>query len=172
MKRFLLAGLVLSVGSVLLAAPAPDAVKTALVKAVTFYHAKAASHGGYVYRYSGDFTLREAEGSPGPDTIWIQPPGTPAIGVAFLDVYEVTGDESCLAAAVDAAHALTRTNSLLAAGSTRAISIPPVAIPSLPARSHRQVDRSRRMRQAARAGGISGGKGKITRRTTPRSTTT
>jgi len=92
-----------------MAAPSPDSVKAALVKAVTFYHAKAAAHGGYVYRYSADFTLREAEGSPGPDTIWIQPPGTPAIGTAFLDVYEATGDKSCLAAAVDAAHALTRT---------------------------------------------------------------
>jgi hypothetical protein len=89
--------------------PAPETVKHALVEAVAFYHAKASSHGGYVYRCSGDFSLREAEGIPGPDTIWIQPPGTPAVGGAFLDVYEWTRDEACLAAAVDAAHALTRT---------------------------------------------------------------
>ncbi|MBU6302320.1 MAG: polysaccharide lyase [Verrucomicrobia bacterium] len=91
------------------AGPSPAEVKAALVKAVGFYHAKASIHGGYVYRYSGDFSLREAEGIPGPDTIWIQPPGTPAIGAAFLDVYEVTRTPACLAAAVDAAHALTRT---------------------------------------------------------------
>ena len=111
MKRLILAGCVLTVlsGTSLMAAPSPEAAKAALVKAVSFYHAKAASHGGYVYRYSGDFTLREAEGIPGTDTIWIQPPGTPAIGAAFLDVFEVTGDRSCLAAAIDAAHALTRT---------------------------------------------------------------
>jgi hypothetical protein len=87
----------------------PEEVSQALSKAVAFYHAKAASHGGYVYRYSADFKLREAEGSPGPDTIWIQPPGTPAVGMAFLDAYEATKDEACLKAAVDAAHAVSRT---------------------------------------------------------------
>ena len=35
-------------------AATPDAVKTALSSAVKFYHDKAASHGGYVYRYSAD----------------------------------------------------------------------------------------------------------------------
>jgi PelA/Pel-15E family pectate lyase len=93
----------------LMAAPTPGAAKAALVKAVKYYHDKAASHGGYVYRYSADFKLREAEGIPAPDTIWIQPPGTPAVGAAFLDAYEATGDKACLDAAVDAAHAVTRT---------------------------------------------------------------
>jgi hypothetical protein len=90
-------------------AATPDEVRTALVKAVTFMHSHAAGHGGYVYRYSADFTLREAEGIPGPDTIWIQPPGTPAVGDAMLEAYEATGDASCLTGAVDAAHALSRT---------------------------------------------------------------
>lgn len=90
-------------------AATPGEVATALSKAVTFYHTKAANHGGYVYRYSADFTLREAEGIPGADTIWIQPPGTPAVGMAMLDAYEVTKDEKCLAAAVEAAHAVSRT---------------------------------------------------------------
>lgn len=90
-------------------AATPDEAKSALSRAVKFYHEKAASHGGYVYRYSADFSLREAEGIPGQDTIWIQPPGTPAVGAAFLDAYEATGDKSCLDAAVDAAHAVTRT---------------------------------------------------------------
>lgn len=92
-----------------LRAATPGKVREALGKAVAFYHAKAASHGGYVYRYSADFTLREAEGIPGPDTIWIQPPGTPAVGMAFLDAYEATKDETCLKAAVAAAHAVSRT---------------------------------------------------------------
>ncbi len=90
-------------------AATPGEVTAALSKAVAFYHAKAASHGGYVYRYSADFTLREAEGIPGADTIWIQPPGTPAVGMAMLDAYEATKDEKCLAAAVAAAHAVSRT---------------------------------------------------------------
>lgn len=94
-----------------LSAPAatPDAARTSLVKAVAFYRAKAASHGGYVYRYSADFTLREAEGIPGPDTVWIQPPGTPAVGLAMLDAYEATQDPACLQGAVDAARCLART---------------------------------------------------------------
>ncbi|MDZ4286771.1 MAG: pectate lyase [Prosthecobacter sp.] len=90
-------------------AASPGAVREALGRAVRFYHKNAASHGGYVYRYSADFKLREAEGIPAPDTIWIQPPGTPAVGMAFLDAYETTGDQSCLKAAIDAAHAVSRT---------------------------------------------------------------
>ena len=72
-------------------------------------HSRAALHGGYVYRYSADFTLREAEGIPAPDTIWIQPPGTTAVGDAMLDAYEITQDKACLNAAVDAARAVSRT---------------------------------------------------------------
>lgn len=90
-------------------ATTPIEVSQVLSKAVAFYHSNAASHGGYVYRYSADFTLREAEGSPGPDTIWIQPPGTPTVGMAFLEAYEATKDDGCLKAAVDAAHAVSRT---------------------------------------------------------------
>jgi len=90
-------------------AATPAEVTDAVVKAVNFYHSKAATRGGYVYRYSADFKLREAEGIPGPDTIWIQPPGTPAVGMAMLDAYEATKDETCLKAAVEAAHCLART---------------------------------------------------------------
>ncbi|MFN7564795.1 MAG: polysaccharide lyase, partial [Prosthecobacter sp.] len=93
----------------LAAAATPAEVSAATIKAVSFYHSHAASHGGYVYRYSADFTLREAEGIPGPDTIWIQPPGTPAVGMAMLDAYEATKDEKCLAAAVEAARCVSRT---------------------------------------------------------------
>ena len=78
--------LAVALSSVSTSAATPDAAKSALVRAVKFYHDKAASHGGYVYRYSADFTLREAEGIPGPDTIWIQPPGTPADGHSALAV--------------------------------------------------------------------------------------
>lgn len=93
----------------LLFAASPAEVSSALTKAVTFYHSKAAAHGGYVYRYSADFKLREAEGIPGADTIWIQPPGTPAVGMAMLDAYEATKDEACLTGAVEAARAVART---------------------------------------------------------------
>ncbi|MBL9153265.1 MAG: hypothetical protein JNK37_12300 [Verrucomicrobiales bacterium] len=91
------------------APPTADAVKAALVRGVTFQHREVARHGGYVYRQSADLSLREAEGIPAPDTIWIQPPGTPAVGEAFLDAYEATRDPACAQAALDAALALTRT---------------------------------------------------------------
>lgn len=90
----------------------PQEVATAISKAVTFYHTKASIHGGYVYRYSADFSLREAEGIPGPDTIWIQPPGTPAVGDAMFDAYQATNDKTCLAAAIEAAEAVAHTQHL------------------------------------------------------------
>jgi hypothetical protein len=93
------------------AAPPPDpaVVKSALIKAVEFFHRQVSTHGGYVYRVSSDLKLRDAEGIPGPATIWIQPPGTPAVGAAFLDAHEATGDPICARPALDAGLALTRT---------------------------------------------------------------
>jgi hypothetical protein len=93
----------------LVMAATPTEVRSAIVQAVGFFHSRAVIHGGYVYRYSADFKLREAEGIPGPDTVWIQPPGTPAVGMAMLDAHEATGDETCLKAAVEAARCLART---------------------------------------------------------------
>lgn len=80
----------------------------ALDKAVTFYHTKAASHGGYVWRYSSDLKYRQGEGLTYDERIWVQPPGTPAVGLAFLAAYEATGDPQHLKAAEDAAHALVK----------------------------------------------------------------
>ena len=84
----------------------PAAAREALLKAVRFYHKDVARHGGYVYACSADLRLREGEGVADEHTIWVQPPGTPAVGEAFLDAYEATGDAGCLEAARDAAHAL------------------------------------------------------------------
>jgi hypothetical protein len=40
--------------------------------------------------------------------IWVQPPGTPSVGMAFLKAYRATGDEYYLDAAKEAASALVR----------------------------------------------------------------
>ncbi len=78
----------------------------ALRRAVDFYGQKVAAHGGYVYRYSADLAKREGEGKTGPDTVWVQPPGTPAVGMAYLDAYERTGDAYLLDAAKAAGECL------------------------------------------------------------------
>jgi len=78
----------------------------ALLKAVRFFHEKVARHGGYLWEYSGDLTLHEAEGFVEDGRVWVQPPGTPTIGEAFLDAYEATSERLCLEAALDAARVL------------------------------------------------------------------
>ena len=80
----------------------------ALRKAVQFFHSDVASHGGYLWRYSGDLTLREGEGKATETMIWVQPPGTPSIGQVYLDAYEATDEQLYLDAARDAAEALLR----------------------------------------------------------------
>jgi hypothetical protein len=95
-----LIGLVVSCGHVADAADnLPASAKSAMNRAVEFYAGKVAKHGGYVYRYSADLKKSEGEGATGPDTVWVQPPGTPTVGLALLEAYERTGDAACLKAA-------------------------------------------------------------------------
>ncbi len=69
-------------------APLKDQAAKALGRAVAFYRHKVAAHGGYVYRYSSDLAKREGEGKVGLDTVWVEPPGTPAVGMAYVEAYE------------------------------------------------------------------------------------
>lgn len=82
-----------------------DALRT-MKTAVAYYRERAASHGGYVYYYSTDLTRRWGEGKASPDTIFVQPPGTPTVGMAYLAAYEATKDRFYLDAAREAAEAL------------------------------------------------------------------
>lgn len=77
-----------------------------MAKAATFYRTEAASHGGYVYYYSEDLSVRKGEGLATREQIWVQPPGTPTVGMAFLEVHEATDAPFYLDAAVSAAEAL------------------------------------------------------------------
>ncbi len=83
-----------------------DEARVALRRAVAFFHGQVAAHGGYVYQYSDDLSKREGEGRTGPDTVWVQPPGTPAVGMAYLQAYQLTKESALLAAARDAAECL------------------------------------------------------------------
>ena len=96
-----------AVGSAATAAePLPQQAAAALRKAVDFYAGQVASHGGYVYRYSADLAKSEGEGKTGPDTVWVQPPGTPAVAIAYVEAYERTGEKYLLDAALAAGDCL------------------------------------------------------------------
>lgn len=86
--------------------PQMGEVKYTMKRAATYYSQKVATHGGYVYHYSLDLNVRWGEGSATPDQIWIQPPGTPTVGIAYLKAFEATDDPFYLEAASAAAHAV------------------------------------------------------------------
>lgn len=75
-------------------------------KAASFYHGTIASYGGYVYYYSLDLQQRWGEGRAAPYTLFVQPPGTPTVGMEYLEAYTATGDDFYLDAAREAAEAL------------------------------------------------------------------
>ena len=96
-----------------IAAPAASAqaglradAEKALRRAAEFYRNKVATHGGYVYYSTPDLSLRWGEGKADADTIFVQPPGTPTVGLAFLRAFEATGDAFHRDAAVSAAESL------------------------------------------------------------------
>jgi PelA/Pel-15E family pectate lyase len=74
--------------------------------ATEFYRTQVASHGGYVYHYSLDLRQRWGEGEASKDQIWVQPPGTPTVGLAYVAAYQATGDRYYLDAIEEVASAL------------------------------------------------------------------
>ncbi|MBT4815839.1 MAG: pectic acid lyase [Lentisphaerae bacterium] len=78
----------------------------AMRKAAAYFHGQVAVHGGYVYYYSLDLEQRWGEGRASRHQVWVQPPGTPTVGMAYLKAYDATGDRFYLQAATDAAEAL------------------------------------------------------------------
>ena len=85
-----------------------SSVTEKLRQAVVFFATKTARHGGYVYQYSADLSKSEGEGVTGPDTVWVQPPGTPAVGLAMLRIYQRSGLKEALAAATATGECLTK----------------------------------------------------------------
>ena len=95
----------------------------AMRKAATFYRSQVARHGGYVYYYSPDLRTRLGEGPAAADQIWVQPPGTPTVGMAYLKAYEATGEPQYVEAATEAAEALIY-GQLKSGGWQNSISLP------------------------------------------------
>lgn len=81
-------------------------VVVAMQQATRYFHQQVAVNGGYVYLYSLDLKQRWGEGKAAATEIWVQPPGTPAVGMAFLNAWHATGQQQFLDAATDAARAL------------------------------------------------------------------
>ena len=80
----------------------------ALRKATEFFRTQVAVEGSYRWRYSEDLKLREGERKATATQAWVQPPGTPSVGMAFLRAYEATGDKYYLEAAKESAYALAK----------------------------------------------------------------
>lgn len=100
-------------------------VLQALKKAVSFYRKEVARHGGYVYYTSLDLQQRWGEGKATPDTIIVQPPGTPTVGLAYLRAHAATGDSFYLDAVRETAQALVA-GQLKSGGWTQVIHFGPV----------------------------------------------
>jgi PelA/Pel-15E family pectate lyase len=80
--------------------------RQSLERGVEFFTTKVATRGGYLWWYSEDLQERWGETQATASQIWVQPPGTPAVGEAFLRAYRATGDQRYLEAARAAARAL------------------------------------------------------------------
>jgi len=91
-------------------APAVDRTEVlATMKRATAFMTETVSYqGGYVWNYLTDFSRRWGEMEATKTMIWIQPPGTPAMGHLFLDAYHATGDETYYHAAEQTADALIK----------------------------------------------------------------
>jgi hypothetical protein len=112
MRRYLLVFVLVPLGCVVARGQEGAGLDTraaaALHRAVAFFRENVATEGGYLWRYSEDLKIREGEGKADDRTVWLQPPGTPAVGMAFLQAYWDTGDSYYLNAALAAGNCLVR----------------------------------------------------------------
>jgi PelA/Pel-15E family pectate lyase len=83
------------------------AAESSLLKATGFL-GSLATEGGYLWWYAPDLKERWGEGKATATQIWVQPPGTPAVGMALLRAWETTKNPRHLLAAEAAALALAR----------------------------------------------------------------
>ena len=84
-----------------------EALRSCINKGIAFFHS-ISTQGGYVYYVTVDLERRWGESEADAQTIEVQSPGTPAVGMSFLQAYRVTGKADHLHAARDAAYALIR----------------------------------------------------------------
>lgn len=118
-------------------ADAPSRAETlaAMRKAAEYYTRVVAVHGGYVYYYSPTLSRRLGEGKATPSQVWVQPPGTPTVGLALLAAYRASGETLFLDGARDAARALVH-GQLRSGGWTNKIDFDPNGEPAAYLRGH------------------------------------
>jgi PelA/Pel-15E family pectate lyase len=113
MRFYLICLWMVIVGSTHLGVAADDGLdravaEKALHQAVNFFRKQVATNGSYLWRYSADLKHGEGEGRALSTTAWVQPPGTPTVGEAYLSAYQLTEDPIYLNAAVETALGLTK----------------------------------------------------------------
>jgi hypothetical protein len=102
----------LSCSTALAGGPQPTVTEArgAIERAGAYFRDHLGVSGTYVWKYSLDGQRRVGEGGAVPASVgWVQPPGTPAVGAAFLRIFEVTGDKPWLQSAQLVATALVKT---------------------------------------------------------------
>ena len=105
--HYFICSIVVAAGSLLHAADDALASKArAAMEKATAFMRSISTEGGYLWRYSTDLSERAGENKATATQIWVQPPGTPSMGMTFLRAYEATGDARYLDAAKAAADAL------------------------------------------------------------------
>lgn len=75
-----------------------EALRT-MRRAAQFMSEEVAYRGGYVWSYLPDLSRSWGEMEARRTMLWVQPPGTPTMGHAYLDAYYATGDRLYLKAA-------------------------------------------------------------------------
>lgn len=93
---------------VLPAQPRAEEVLASMRKAADFMMSEMSHRGGFVWKISEDGELRYGELKARDSMIWVEPPGTPTVGLVFIEAYRVTGDETYLDHARKTANALIR----------------------------------------------------------------
>ncbi|MGY8673351.1 MAG: pectate lyase [Verrucomicrobiia bacterium] len=91
-------------------AQTPDQRDAAITlrKVIAFHRVQVGHQGAYLWTYSADLQKQEGEGKATQTSGWTQPPGTPTVGSAYLNAWRLSGEQTCLDAAVDSGHALVR----------------------------------------------------------------
>ena len=104
MNRFFLA-LSLAMHASLQAADTPAQARSAMLKGAQYLRSISAE-GGYLWRYSLDLKIVAGEGRATRTMQWLQPPGSPSVGMAMLEAYQRTGEKALLDHALAAGAAL------------------------------------------------------------------